>query len=226
MMFSSRWNLRLYFILVICTVLALCSNTSTNADDKGVAALTQAQQDENLNKVAAFAQKTADSALAIIHSSDTDKVKSDRLTKLFLDSVDVLWMARWAIGRNWRTMTNEEKTLYLDTYKNYLVATYVPKFKQYNGQSFNMTGNKFVGSQPMPQYLTTTQFIYQDTQKKVDVAYRTQIYPDGHIMIIDIVAENVSLLTSQRSEFQSIISRNGGIAALIKTMKDKINSVQ
>lgn len=169
-----------------------------------------------------FIQKTVDIVLSTVNEKLSDNNKITKLNDLFLKSVDIDWMAKFIISKYWRGLTTEQQNKYLDAYKAYIIYSYVPKFREYNGQQeFKMTGAKIEAKQYV---IVTTQIIYNGTGKKINIDYRCKIYQNGKIMIIDIIAEGVSLLASQKSEFGSIIARDGGVNALIKIMKDKVDT--
>lgn len=153
-----------------------------------------------------FVEKTADSVLHIVTSNATDLQKAKQLEKLFLDTVNIEWMARFVLAKNLRILTTNQYQNYLAAYKLFLLKSYVPKFRNYNGQHFKILSSKALES---GQFIVTTSIIDPNTSSEVNVGYRCKVFKDGRMRIIDIIAENVSLMVSQRSEFSAIISNDG-----------------
>ena len=195
-------------ILLIFSFIATLI-TSSYADEQKSSSKT--------NEVELFVQKTADDILEIIKSNETQKIKSKKLQKVFLDTVDVEWMAKFALGKNLRRISKQEFKNYMEAYHEYLLQSYVPKFRNYHGQHFQIISSKTLGR---GRYTVVTEIIDHNTGNKINVAYRCKIQKDQNLKVVDIVAENVSLLTSQRSEFNSIIA-NEGIEQLIQKLKSK-----
>ena len=162
-----------------------------------------------------FISTLSSETLNIIKSRETEEKKSKKLEAIFDESVDSDWMAKFAIARFWKTMTDQEKKDYLNAYKHYLLKTYIPRFKEYNNQIIKIVNTKDMGN---GQYMVSTQIItHKGTEKQtINIGYRCK--QDGNTFKIrDIVGEDFSLLATQRSEFSSVIA-NSGIKELIKTL--------
>ncbi|MBI1954276.1 MAG: ABC transporter substrate-binding protein, partial [Proteobacteria bacterium] len=93
---------------------------------------------------------------------------------------------------------------------------------EYNGQKFDITGVKEMGR---GQYTVSTQVLLSDGSGKVMVSYRCMIYSGSIIKIRDIISENISLITTQRSEFNSIMGASG-IAGLVKLLKNRVTTLE
>lgn len=187
------------FLTAIFILFAFTLNASANADG--------AKQ---------FVQKTADATLAIVSDKSAgDTEKESKLNKLFESSVDIEWTARFALGQHWNDTTDEQKKEYTATYKDYLMSSYVPKFREYTDQDVAI---KSVSPDGEGEYLVQTEII--NTGKapiRVDYKIRES---KGQYIIFDIIAEGVSMITTQRSDFGSILTRQG-VDTLVKKLKEK-----
>ena len=85
-----------------------------------------------------------------------------------------------------------------------MVNTYGPKFKNYKGDRFKV---KEVIKQKR-FYLVKTDFITKETDPSISIDFRVKYYK-GKLSVLDIIAEGISLIETQRSEFNSAISQNG-----------------
>jgi len=143
--------------------------------------------------------------LAIIsNSGESDDAKEKKLIGIFNQNVDTEWMSHFVLGRYYRQATPEQLAKYKDLYRQYVIESYVPKFRQYTGEKFQVTGVRQDGD---GEYLVQTEIV-RPNQASVKVDYRITGKP-GNLKIVDIVVEGVSLITTQRSEFGSVISREG-----------------
>ena len=165
-----------------------------------------------------FISTISEKCLNIIKSKITEDKKTKQLEGIFIDVVDIDWMAKFAIAKFWKTMSDDEKDQYLSAYKQYLIKTYVPKFKEYNNQSIKITGSKDIGN---AQYQVMTQIITTKDSDKLtlNISYRCKKNNDK-FKIRDITGEDFSLLSTQRSEFSAIIEK-GGVEKLIKNLENK-----
>lgn len=165
-----------------------------------------------------FISSVSDKTLKIIQSKISEEKKITQLEGVFIESVDINWMAKFAIAKFWKNMSDGQKDQYLSAYKRYLIKTYVPKFKEYNHEVVKITGSKDIGN---GQYQVMTQIIATKGSDKttLNISYRCK-EDAGIFKIRDITGEDFSLLSTQRSEFTAIIEK-GGVDKLIATLENK-----
>ena len=109
-----------------------------------------------------------------------------------------------------------ERSEYLGLFEDLIVNTYAIRFKSYSNEKIKLTGTASRG-----QTAIVKSVIERGSQQPVRVDWRVT-YPDGQYKIFDIVIEGVSMIQTQRSEFSSVIRRNGGrVAGLIATLKNR-----
>lgn len=164
-----------------------------------------------------FIKTVSEKAINIIQNSNKkDDVKQKELTKLFEDSVDTAWIGKFAMGRYWTHTTDKQKEQYLELHRQFLINSYVPKFKEYNNQKIVL---KKVTEEYSKEYLVESEITQKDAPAiKVNYKVREEA---GKYKIYDVIAEGVSLITAQRSEFGSILSRKG-VDYLIKQLQAKV----
>lgn len=153
----------------------------------------------------AFVQNTSTRVINLLKSHASDDAKQKQLTRMFLQVMDSDWIGKFVLGKYWQGLSDEQKRTYLQSYRKYLVDSYVPKFRQYNDQAIVIKGIKDLGN---GQYLVITDIESSSSQANTKVEYRIKA-SGGSYKIHDIIAEGVSLLTTQRSEFGSIMSNEG-----------------
>lgn len=163
-----------------------------------------------------FVRSVSDRTLAIVISSSfSEKEKEKKLENLFSEAVDSDWIAKFALGRYWRAATDLQKSEYQTVYRKYLFDNYIPKFKKYTNQQFVLKSTLDDGN---GEYLVKTE-IKNPAGVDIRVDYKIRMQ-NGVYKIFDIVAEGVSLIATQRSDFSSILSRKG-VDVLIKKLKAK-----
>ncbi len=164
-----------------------------------------------------FVDTLANEALTTIGKKDLDRdVKQKKLQALFDDHVDIDWIARFVLGRNWRTATPEQQERYLENYRAFLLNNYTSNFENFTNSNYNIVRST-EGSKD-GEYIVSM-LLKRSGQEDIAVDYRLR--KDGkQFKVIDIIAEGISLITSQRSEFNSVISRNG-LDFLIEQLKTK-----
>lgn len=151
-----------------------------------------------------FIEKLSKNALDNITSNASNSQKESKLTELFIASVDTKWMARFAMGKYWRDAAEAQRSKYTEIYTKYLLKGYIPKFKEYNNQQIKI--NKSY-SDSEGTYIVETKIISSDGAA-INVDYKVR-QESGKYMIFDVIAEGVSLITTQRSDFASVLARDG-----------------
>lgn len=143
--------------------------------------------------------------------------KKAQIEQLFRESVDIAWVGRFVLGRFWRQATDEQKAHYLKEYESFLVSHYASRFTDYTGGSFKLTGARDDGDNEF----TVNMQIQGDTDSKpVLVDYRVRLSDKKGFKVFDVIVEGVSMITTQRSEFASVVG-NKGIDYLIARLADK-----
>ena len=168
--------------------------------------------------VKSFVNDTAKQVMLVIDSSDTDIQKKKKLRDIFCNTVDISWMGKFALGKYYKNIEQKQLKEYLIVYKAFLINAYVSKFSEYNGVNFDIDSIKPISNS---QYIVNTKVLNKKYNSKyINVSYRIKVVKE-RFLIRDIIAEDVSLILGQRSDFNSIISKEG-IIGLIKKLKNKV----
>jgi phospholipid transport system substrate-binding protein len=178
------------------------------------------QANANLNGAQTFVREVGDDALKLIKDGNVDdKKKEQKLISLFEKVVDTKWIAQFVLGSYWNSATDEQKKEYVELHHKFLINSYIPKFKQYTNQKIEF--KKFYEEGNL-EYMVETEILQPD-KPAIRVDYKVREDASGTYQIYDVIAEGVSLITTQRSDFTSILSR-GGLDDLIKKLKDKVKN--
>ncbi len=176
-----------------------------------------AMANENADGAAIFIDSNAKKILSVLTESNTSNTdKEKKLISLFLEATDYEWMGKFAIGKYWNTLSEVEQKQYIETYKNYLVSIYVPKYIEYNKQTYNIASSKNVGE---GRYIVTMEINSSNSNAPIIVEYNLKDY--GKLFKVrDILAEGISLISTQRADFTSFLANNS-IESLISNLKSK-----
>jgi len=163
---------------------------------------------ESTDRSASVNQFIFDLGNGIIKASKDEQLsneaKKDKIIQLIDDSIDAKWISRFVLGINYRIANTQQRDRFKESYRQFMVNTYGPKFKNYKGDRFKV---KEVIKQKR-FYLVKTDFITKETDPSISIDFRVKYYK-GKLSVLDIIAEGISLIETQRSEFNSAISQNG-----------------
>jgi phospholipid transport system substrate-binding protein len=133
------------------------------------------------------------------------QAKFDRLVGILEGPIDLDLVAKLILGRHWRSVSKEQQAQYLELFRAYALEFLASKLHLYSGQEFQVIGAKAVGERDA---VVATR-ILSDGGPPLKVDWRLREREDGSLVTIDVVVEGVSLIVSQRSEFASVIERQG-----------------
>lgn len=163
-----------------------------------------------------FIRSMGDRAVATVNAKNLgDAERTKRFSAIFREAFDVQLIGRFVLGQYWRRASEAERKEYQKLFADYVVLTYSDRFKGYQGVNFRVGQAKTVGDQ---EQLVPSEVIRPGGQPPIGVQWRVR--DAGGFKIVDVIAEGVSMLISQREEFGALIGRNGGkVSALIDELR-------
>lgn len=169
----------------------------------------------------AYASSIGDRVLEVMNDGALGtSQKLDNLETLFVDVVDVDWVGRFVLGRHWRNASEEQRETYLNAYRDFLIKHYTSRFAEYSGETFTIEQTE---ERRKGEYMVRMNIQRPQGQAPVIVDY--MLREDGDdFKVFDIIVEGVSLISTQRSEFDSAASRNG-IEGLTKALQRKTDQL-
>ncbi len=168
-----------------------------------------------------FANNFANIVLSVI--SDQKKSYDKRkevLADAFSKSVDIDWIAKFVIGRNWNSATDDQREKYVSLYREFLTKTYVENFAQNPDKSISGIKILNVNDKSEDNFTVATEMKLTN-QDILNVSYLVH-EKDGHYKVHDIAIENVSLINSHRGEFTALAASQG-LDGVIKKLEQLVS---
>jgi len=151
-------------------------------------------------------QKMGEQAITFLGDpSLSQDQKEKKFRQLLNKNFDMNTIGRFALGKNWRLANQAQKAEYLKLFKNLVVKVYSSRFKDYNGEGFDVVSYRDTGKKDV----TVTSYIIPNSGSKVQVDWRVR-NKEGNYQVVDVSIEGVSMSLTQRSDFSSVIQRGGG----------------
>ena len=148
---------------------------------------------------------------------------TERLTRfrqLFHADFDGPGIARFVLGRYWRTASEQEQQEYMKLFEDYVIFVYGTRLSNFNGETFKVRGSRTDESGTV----VSTDIISPSGEPPIKVDWRL-VADRGAFKINDVIIEGISMMVTQRSEFASIIQRHGGqVGGLLALMREKTNT--
>ena len=160
----------------------------------------------------AFIQQMGNEVIGYLKNSGMpDAERKARLKQVLQTRFDVATISRFALGKYWKQLTPAQQQEYQTLFADMVVSMYAERFSTYSGQEF-----KVHETVPAENDMLVKSSIIDPEGEKKDIAVDWRVRTkDGQMQIVDVTIENVSMIITQRSEFDSLIQREGGNAAVI-----------
>ena len=135
--------------------------------------------------------------------------------RLLREFFDVPFMTRLAIGSFWATLPSPQQHQLTEAFRHYIAATYADRFDSWSGEQLEVTGEQPYNADVIVQTkivksngeTTTLNYLMRQSQGSWQIS---DVYLDG----------TISQLAVQRSEFNSILRREG-IEGLLMALNRK-----
>lgn len=164
-----------------------------------------AQDASNKTKVSDFVNGVGNKIISVASEKGlSEEQKKAKIIGVVDNVIDAEWIARFVLGKNYKTISDEQRSKFAKLYRDFMINTYGPKFKNYNGRKFDVTDVV----EQSGFFVAKAEFLPKDSNVPINVDFRVKDR-DGKLVILDFIAEGVSLIETQRSEFNSAISQKG-----------------
>jgi phospholipid transport system substrate-binding protein len=170
---------------------------------------------------AQFINDLGQKALAALTNKQASATElQQRFRALLKDNFDVATIGRFALGRYWNAASPQQQQDYLKLFEDQIVDAYATRFREYAGEQFKVGAVRNEGNDSV-----VSSQIVRPQGPPIDVEWRVRNTAQGP-RIIDVAVAGVSMATTQRSEFASVIERNGGnVDSLIQALRTKTVTV-
>ncbi len=153
-----------------------------------------------------FVESLIDEAIAVLRIPvEARASRESQFRTLLQDKFDVPLITRLVVGRHWRHATDTQKQAFMLVFEEHIVKIYTSQLGVYNDE---IVAIRNVASRTERDTIVGTEVMRSssDAPLQLDWLVREEA---GAYRVIDIAAEGVSLMTTKRSEFSSVIQRDG-----------------
>ena len=169
-----------------------------------------------------FVQRLGDqAAMVMTDPSLTRDQRNAAMQRMLQASFDVDMIGRIVLGRHWRGASEEQRRTYSGLFETYVLAVYTRRLEGYAGERLEVSGARDKGRQGV----LVSSRVVRPNGAPIAVVWRLRRGDDGW-RVYDLVVEGVSLVMTQRSEFDTVIRRGGGIDSLIVNLRALIDRLE
>ncbi len=170
------------------------------------------------DRASAFIKTMGDKLVAAINASGSLEQRRQVLAGIIDADVDVDGVARFCLGRFWRSATPAQQQQYLSLFRNMLVVNISSKLGDYRGVRFTLGATQD-----------------RDAGEIVSTVVERPNNPPTNIQwvvanagtdpkIVDVIAEGTSLRITQRDDYAAFLSHNGNsVDALLGAIRQQVS---
>ncbi|GIR25986.1 MAG: hypothetical protein CM15mP40_05940 [Alphaproteobacteria bacterium] len=149
-----------------------------------------------------------------VNLSESERIVNFR--NLYLDSFDNYYISRFVLGQYWKRLDSNMRKQFVESFNDYIVTTYAPKFKGWEG-TFKATDSLLENN-----YYNVKMNVLNKDGPTLKFMWKIYLDKNKDFKILDVNIDGVSMLVTQRAEFMSVIKNNPkGVIGLIEAMKKK-----
>ncbi|SFK83501.1 phospholipid transport system substrate-binding protein [Falsiroseomonas stagni DSM 19981] len=173
-------------------------------------------------RATAFIQQTGEELVAAINAVGAPVAqRRERVAAVLRRAVDVEGVGRFILGRFWRTASAEQQAEYLKLFEEILIRNLSARFGEYQGVRFSLGRSQ---ARTEEDVLVNT-VVERPGTAAFGLDWRVAEV-GGVPRVVDVIAEGTSLRLTTRSEYSSVISRNGGnVGSLLTAMRQQIQQL-
>ena len=181
--------------------------------------ISNASADPNAENSKIFLEKLGKEVIETVSDERlSDNQRRTNFRYLYLNSFDNFYISRFVLGRYWKRIDKSVKEEFVKTFNDYIVSTYAPKFKGWQGEF------KAVNSLMEKNFYNVKMKIINKDGPFLNLIWKIYLDNNKNFKILDVNIDGVSMLVTQRAEFMSVIKNNpNGVIGLIEAMKKKIS---
>jgi phospholipid transport system substrate-binding protein len=164
-------------------------------------------------KAMTFMQQTGDRLVAVVNGSIPAANRRQALAQIIEATVDVNGVARFCLGRFWRTASPDQQQRFIAAFHEVLVTNVSAKLGEYQGVKLTVQR----GRQQDDDAIVST-VVERPNNPPTNVDWVIE-QPATAPKIVDVIAEGTSLRLTQRQDYASYLTRNNNdVNALINAM--------
>lgn len=173
---------------------------------------------------AAFAGPAADtvkakqSELFKLLEAESNDANKKKISAIFDDMLDYEALASASMGDEWKNLKDDQKKELTGLLKQLVQRAYEKNLRKTLTWNIEYLGEEKAGS----NFVVKTKAKHKTDARAEPIEINFKLADKGgKYRIVDIVTEDVSLVSSYKSQFAKIMKKDG-FAGLVKKMKDKI----
>ncbi len=142
-----------------------------------------------------------------------------RFRTFLKEAFDLPAIGRFVLGRYWRRADEAQRSDFLDAFEDMMIHQFLPLFSTNLGVNFEIGPTR--SYKDNPNFVSIESKLRRLEGEPIQINWRVRKIGEDY-KIVDVVAEGVSIAVTLRSEYVSVLKRNGGdVDDLTRVLREK-----
>tara|TARA_B100000686_G_C16265297_1_gene701339 strand:- start:11 stop:601 length:591 start_codon:yes stop_codon:yes gene_type:complete len=165
-----------------------------------------------------FIEEITSEASSILASEDSKEDKISKLKKIAENSVDIVGIGLYSLGKHRKTINSDQKKTYNKLFREYFLKSFSNRLVDYSDPKIEIQSEEKVSDK---YTIVRSLLVATDKRPEVKLDWRVYTKDPENPLIRDLVIEGLSLARTQKEEFNSIIvSNNNNFDALFNNLRE------
>tara|TARA_B100002051_G_scaffold38525_1_gene32278 strand:- start:738 stop:1328 length:591 start_codon:yes stop_codon:yes gene_type:complete len=165
-----------------------------------------------------FIEEITSEASSILASEDNKEDKILKLKKIAENSVDIIGIGLYSLGKHRKTINSDQKKTYNKLFREYFLKSFSNRLVDYSDPKIEIQSEEKVSDK---YTIVRSLLVATDKRPEVKLDWRVYTKDPNNPLIRDLVIEGLSLARTQKEEFNSIIvSNNNNLDALFNNLRE------
>lgn len=163
-------------------------------------------------------QTLGDRAIAVISNKDLSvKGREAEFNSLLNQYFDIKSIGRFVLGRYWNQATEAQQKEYMKLFQKMIASMYAEKFSTYTNEKFVVVN---AVARDERDAIVSSRIEFDGSRPPIMLEWRVRKRDEG-LKIVDLSVEGISMSVTQRSDYSSVIEKNGGdVEALLASLRN------
>ena len=164
-----------------------------------------------------FVERLSDEATAVLVDASLSRAQRKAVFREMMQAYfDVDLISRVVLGKHWRSASDETRRAYRGLFESYVLTVYGRRLEGYAGETLEVGRARDKGKKGV----FVASRLNRPQGAPWEVVWRLR-RDGGTYRIVDVIVEGVSMVVTQRNEFDTVIRQGGGLESLL----DRLRSV-
>lgn len=170
-----------------------------------------------------FLEDLAASSLTMLNDGDySESERAKKFREMVRKGFALDRIGRFVVGRHWRQMNADQQADYQELFSEWILASYAGRLGGFAGQTLEIVKSIELQNKKN-DVVVRTRLLMAHGEPPIKADWRVRNI-GGEPRIIDIVVEDVSMVTAQKAEFDAVI-RKIGIEGLLDSLRMRLTTM-